>query len=87
MLDMIKEGHSCCSIAEEDLGVSKTQIQGIVRNKKSIREQWETGSRAEMKKYSKVRKLLGVVYFGAGKQHSDKLIKWPHYPRMSPNVY
>ena len=54
-LDKIKEGRSCHSIAE-DLGVSKTQIQGIVRNKKSIRQQWETGGRAE-RKYSKVRKL------------------------------
>ena len=55
VLDKINEGRSCCSIAE-DLGVSKTQIQGIVRNKKSIRQQWETGGRAE-RKYSKVRKL------------------------------
>ena len=55
MLDKIKEGCLCRSIAA-DLGVSKTQIQGIVWNKKSIREQWETRDRAEWK-YSKVRKL------------------------------
>ncbi|XP_062511840.1 tigger transposable element-derived protein 6-like [Corticium candelabrum] len=55
VLDKTKEGRSCRSIAE-DLGVSKTQIQEIVRNKKSIRQQWETGGRAE-RKYSKVRKL------------------------------
>ena len=54
MLDKIKEGRSCHSIAE-DLGISKTQIQGI-KGTKSIRQQWETGGRAE-RKYSKVRKL------------------------------
>ena len=42
VLDKVKEGRSCRSIAE-GLSVSKTRIQGIVRNKKSIRQQWETG--------------------------------------------
>ena len=35
VLDKIKEGRSCCSIAE-DLGVIKTQIQGIKGTKRAL---------------------------------------------------
>ena len=62
VLDKIKEGCSCPSIAE-DIGARKTQIQGIVRNEKTIIQQWETGIRAE-RKYSKVKTLC---YEGLGR--------------------
>ena len=34
VLDKIEKGQSCCSVAEE-LGVGKTQIQNIVKDKES----------------------------------------------------
>ena len=49
----VGDGKSCRSIALE-LGVAKTQIQSIVKDKDEIMKRWESGSRADAK-YSKPR--------------------------------
>ena len=54
VLNKIKKGQSCCSVAEE-LGVGKTQIQNIVKYTEDILKQWPAGEPSN-KKYTKVRK-------------------------------
>ena len=53
VLKKVGDGKSCRSIALE-LGVGKTQIQSIVKEKDELTKRWESGSRADAK-YSKPR--------------------------------
>ena len=53
VLKKVEDGKSCRSIALE-LGVGKTQIQSIVKEKDEIMKRWESGSRADVK-YTKAR--------------------------------
>ena len=53
VLKKVGDGKSCRSIALE-LGVGKTQIQSIVKEKDELMKRWESGSRADAK-YSKPR--------------------------------
>jgi len=55
VLTKIDSGKSCRGIAEE-LGVGKTQIQNIVKNREDIKKRWES-SENKVKKYTKVRKM------------------------------
>ena len=48
-----EKGKFCRSIAEE-IGVGKTQIQSIVKEKEEIMKRWESGSRGDAK-YTKPR--------------------------------
>ena len=54
VLNKIKKGQSCRSIAEE-IGVGKTQIQNIIKDKEDILKRWAAGESSH-KKCTKVRK-------------------------------
>ena len=49
------KGKSCRAIAKE-LGVGKTQIQGIIKERDDIKKRWESGGRSD-EKYSKSRNV------------------------------
>ena len=70
VLDKIEKGQSCCPVAEE-LGVGRTQIQNIVKNKKDILKQWADGE-SSSKMYTKVRKT--------GYEEIDKVL-WDWFTR------
>ena len=63
VLNEIDSGQSCRAIANE-LGVEKTHIQGIVRDKKDILKRREASERERFdSKYTKVRKWLKKMAF------------------------
>ena len=70
VLKKIDSGQSCRGVASE-LGVGKTQIQGIVRDKDDILRRWEAGERSD-KKYTKARKV--------GYEELDKVV-WEWFTR------
>ena len=70
VLSKIEKGQSCRSVAEE-LGVGKTQIQNIVKDKEDILKQWAAGE-SSSKKYTKVRKT--------GYEEIDKVV-WEWFTR------
>ena len=49
-----EKGESCPSIADS-MGVGKTQIQSIIRERESLKNRWEAGEAAN-RKYAKLRK-------------------------------
>ena len=64
VLKKIDEGKSCHAISSE-LGVGKTQIQAIVKERDDIQRRWESGEQSD-KKYVKPRT--------AGYNDLDKLV-------------
>ena len=71
VLNKIESGKFCRSVAEE-IGVGKTQIQNIVKDKDNIRKRWEAGESAACRKYTKVRKT--------GYEELDKVV-WEWFTR------
>ena len=77
VLDKIEKGQFCHSVSEE-LGVGKTQIQNIVKDKEDILKQW-AAEESSSKKYTKVRKT--------GYEEIDKVI-WEWFTRArASNCY
>ena len=66
----IDSRNSCHAVASE-LGVGKTQIQGIVRDRGDIMKRWEAGEQLD-RKYAKIRKV--------GYKHLDEVI-WELFTR------
>ena len=70
VLKKIDSGQSCRKIANE-LGVGKTQIQGILYDREDITKRWEAGERMD-RKYAKFRKV--------GYEEIDKVM-WEWFTR------
>ena len=70
VLKKIDSGQSCCKIANE-LGVGKTQIQGILYDREDITKRWEAGECTD-RKYAKFRKV--------GYEEIDKVM-WEWFTR------
>ena len=77
VLKKIDSGQSCRRIASE-LGVGKTQIQGIVCDREDIMKRWQAGERTD-RKYTKFRKvgyeeidkIVGMVYTSKSEEYSS----------------
>ena len=67
---VLNSGQSCRKIANE-LGVGKTQIQGILYDREDITKRWEAGERTD-RKYAKFRKV--------GYEEIDK-VRWEWFTR------
>ena len=50
VIEKVEQGKSCRCVAVE-MGVGKTQVQSTVRDRKSIRRQWETCRSGPKQKY------------------------------------
>ena len=50
VIEKVEQGKSCRCVAVE-MAVGKTQVQSIVRDRKSIRRQWETCRSGPKQKY------------------------------------
>ena len=50
VIEKVEKGKSCRCVAVE-MSVGKTQVQSIVRDRKSIRQQWETCRSGPKQKY------------------------------------
>ena len=70
VLSKIDSGKSCRSVAGE-IGVGKTQIQGILWDREDILKRWEAGEHSD-KKYTKVRRT--------GYEDLDKVV-WEWFTR------
>ena len=70
VLDKVESGKSCCSVAEE-IGVGKTQVQNIVRDKEDMWKRWAAGECLD-RKYTKFRKT--------GYEELDKVV-WEWFTR------
>ncbi|XP_062503909.1 tigger transposable element-derived protein 6-like [Corticium candelabrum] len=55
VIEKVEQGKSCCCVAV-DMDVGKTQVHSIVRDRKSIRRQWETCRSGPKQKYQ-IRKV------------------------------